>query len=151
MGLWEPGLEAKEGRTAMTKSNILKKAASRDDGVQIIRSDKGQPLYAVMPWRDYQRLTAVDSETAKLIAAGLSARRDEAYPEEIARRLARGDVPLKVIREWRGLTQAELSERCGVDAQYISQIERGTRNAGRKVVAMLAETLKVSRDILMNL
>jgi DNA-binding XRE family transcriptional regulator len=135
----------------MKKSNALKKAASRDGDVQIIRNDKGLPLYAVMPWRDYQRLTAADGETAGLIAAGLAARGDESYPEEIARRLARGEVPLKVIREWRGLTQAELSDTSGVDAQYISQIERGSRNAGRKVAGILAKFLKVSREILMDL
>lgn len=135
----------------MTKPNILKKAASHDDRVQIIHSDKGEPVYAVMSWADYQRLTAVDSETADLIAAGMAARKDETFPEDIARRLAKGDVPLKVMREWRGLTQAQLAAKSGVAGQYISQIERGIRQTGRKVGGRLAAALNVSLDILMDI
>ncbi|HET7084686.1 MAG TPA: helix-turn-helix transcriptional regulator [Rhizomicrobium sp.] len=136
----------------MTKADTLKsKAARRDDDVQIIRSDSGAPLYAVMAWADYQRLTAVDGETAALIAAGMDARDDEVYPEEVARRLLAGEPPLKVIREWRGLTQEDLADRSHVATQYISQIERGVRNVGRNVGAKLADILNVSREMLMDL
>lgn len=32
---------------------------------------------------------------------------------------------LKVIRVWRGLTQVELAEKCGIPANYISNMETG--------------------------
>ena len=134
----------------MTKLIQKSKAARRDDDVQIIRGHNGAPLYAVLAWSDYQRLTAVDGETAALIAAGVEGRNDETYPEEVARRLLSGEPALKVIREWRGLTQEELADQSHVATQYISQIERGVRNAGRNVGAKLAEVLNVSRDILMD-
>ena len=44
-------------------------------------------------------------------------------------------------REARALTQEKLAERAGLDATYISGIERGLRNPGIKNVAKLAKAL----------
>jgi len=44
-------------------------------------------------------------------------------------------------REARELTQEKLAERAGLDAAYISGIERGLRNPGIKNVAKLAKAL----------
>ena len=44
-------------------------------------------------------------------------------------------------REARELTQEKLAEKSGLDATYISDIERGLRNAGIKNVAKLAKAL----------
>jgi transcriptional regulator with XRE-family HTH domain len=44
-------------------------------------------------------------------------------------------------REARELTQEKLAERAGLDATYISGIERGLRNPGIKNVAKLAKAL----------
>ncbi|MDE3065939.1 MAG: helix-turn-helix transcriptional regulator [Verrucomicrobiota bacterium] len=44
-------------------------------------------------------------------------------------------------REARELTQEKLAERAGLDATYISGIERGLRNPGIKNVARLAKAL----------
>ena len=47
-------------------------------------------------------------------------------------------------REARALTQEKLAERAGLDATYISGIERGLRNPGIKNVARLAKALRLS-------
>ena len=47
-------------------------------------------------------------------------------------------------REARELTQENLAERAGLDATYISGIERGLRNPGIKNVAKLAKALGLS-------
>lgn len=44
-------------------------------------------------------------------------------------------------REARELTQEKLAEKSGLDPTYISDIERGLRNAGIKNVAKLAKAL----------
>jgi len=44
-------------------------------------------------------------------------------------------------REARQFTQEKLAERAGLDATYISGIERGLRNPGIKNVAKLAKAL----------
>lgn len=121
--------------------------------VQILRDRGGDPAFAVVPWADYQRLIAGDDEDAALIAAADAARNDESFPDAVARRLLNGEAPLKVIREWRGMTQEALSKKTDVPAQYLSQLERraGGRNVGRKTAAKLAPVLKVSVEALMDL
>jgi DNA-binding XRE family transcriptional regulator len=120
------------------------------DKVQIIRDAKGEAAFAVVPWNEYERLRTGDSEDAQLIKLGSAARNEESFPASVAKRLVAGEMPLKVIREWRGLTQSELGRKSGVAAQYISQMERGARNMGRKVAAKLARTLRVSAEALLD-
>jgi DNA-binding XRE family transcriptional regulator len=116
--------------------------------VQIIRDAKGEAAFAVVPWSEYERLRG--GEDAQLVAIGNAARGDESFPAAVAKRLVTGEAPLKVFREWRGLTQDALHRKSGVATQYISQIERGSRNVGRKVAAKLAKVLHVSADALMD-
>jgi DNA-binding XRE family transcriptional regulator len=118
--------------------------------VQIIRDDKGQPLVAVLRWDEYERLRAAGNEDARLVQLATPHRGEEAFPAAVAKRLAAGEPPLKVLREWRGLTQQQLSTASNVANQYISQLERGVRNVGRAVAKKLAAPLGVSVEILLD-
>ncbi|HEU0095555.1 MAG TPA: helix-turn-helix transcriptional regulator [Rhizomicrobium sp.] len=120
--------------------------------VQIIHDNKGRPAFAVVPWNEFERLKAGASEDEHLIATANAARGEESYPADIARRLVAGEPPVKVFREWRGMTQQQLSTKSGVAIQYISQLERraGGRNVGRKVAAKLAPALKVSVEAILE-
>jgi DNA-binding XRE family transcriptional regulator len=122
----------------------------RSEKVQIITDNKGSPVFAVVPWNEYERLRAGGGENAVLIAAGNAARGEEAFPAAIAKRLAKGEPPVKVFREWRGLTQQDLSNKSDVANQYISQLERGVRNMGRAVAKKLAPALGVSMEALLD-
>lgn len=126
------------------------KAMLKMKDVQIIRDDKGAEAFAVVPWPDYQKLLARDDD-ADLIALGEAHRGEETFPADVARRLVAGEAPLKVIREWRGMSQGKLHDLADVPANYISQIERGERNCGRKVAARLAAALDVPADVLMDI
>ena len=42
--------------------------------------------------------------------------------------LQRIGIAIRLLRKGKGLTQLELSERCGVDRKFISSIECGTSN-----------------------
>ena len=122
--------------------------------LQIILDVNKKPAFAVIPWGTYKKLQSGGSdETAMLIAAGEAARNDETFPEEIARRLVAGEAPLKIIREWRRLTQDALAKKSGVSKQYISQIERRLdgRTLGRNAARKLVPVLGVSIDVLMEL
>ena len=55
--------------------------------------------------------------------------------------LAKLGLNIRKRREARALTQEKLAERAGLDATYISGIERGLRNPGIKNVAKLAKAL----------
>ena len=120
------------------------------DKVQIIKNEKGEAAYAVMPWDEYERLRSATDEDARLVSLGNAARNDEAFPADVAQRLVSGEPALKVMREWRGLTQNALGRKSGVAMQYISQIERGSRNIGKKVAARLAKARDVSAEVLLD-
>lgn len=120
------------------------------DKIQIIRNAKGEATFAVVPWDEYERLRDAAEEDAQLIKLGSAARGDEAFPSDVAKRLVAGEPVLKVIREWRGMTQSAVSRKSGVATQYISQIERGARNMGKKVAAKLAKALSVSPAVLLD-
>ena len=126
------------------------KEALTMEKVQIIRNAEGEAAFAVVPWAEYQRLRTAGDEDAMLIAAGNAARGDEAFPAEVAKRLVAGQPPLKVFREWRALTQADLGDKAGVPSQYISQIERGARGMGKATARKLAPVLGVSIAALLD-
>ncbi|MGE0410078.1 MAG: helix-turn-helix transcriptional regulator [Amphiplicatus sp.] len=72
---------------------------------------------------------------------------DEAYfPLEVVKRLIDGENKIKVYREYRGLTQAALADAAGTSDQYISQIERGEREPGKKLLARLVAALRVDEE-----
>jgi transcriptional regulator with XRE-family HTH domain len=50
---------------------------------------------------------------------------------------------LKVMRERKALTQAELAERTGLDRTHLSKLETGVYGAHPKTVRKLARVLKV--------
>lgn len=71
------------------------------------------------------------------------ARDEEALPLAVVKRLAAGEHPVKVFREHRRLTQAELAEAAGTTPAYLSQIETGKRGGSKKLLRSLAEALEV--------
>ena len=54
------------------------------------------------------------------------------------------------IRKQQGLTQEQLSERCGLSQQYISGLERGRRNPTVVTVFEIASALGVSHIALLE-
>ena len=57
---------------------------------------------------------------------------------------------LKDIRNNQNISQEELSFRCGLSKNYISDVERGTRNISLKAISKLADGLKVEVKELFN-
>lgn len=60
----------------------------------------------------------------------------------------------KIIKDYRkknGLTQFQLAERIGVSEFYISALETGARNPGRKALIKLATEMKLPVDSLLNI
>ncbi len=88
-------------------------------------------------------LAADAAENAADVAAFRAAADEEVLPHAVVKRLVAGEHPLKVFREYRGLTQAELAEKAGTKPAYLSQVETGKRAGGRKLLARLARALEV--------
>ena len=58
----------------------------------------------------------------------------------------RGESPIKVFREYRGLTQAKLAEVADTSSAYLSQLETGRRDGSLKLMRRLADALRVELD-----
>lgn len=117
------------------------------DSVQIIRDGAGQPAFAVLPMAEYERLLeAADEAIGGRVLDAYRVARPETFPDAVAERLVGGESPVRVFREYRGLTQRQLGERSGVNQAYVSQIEAGSRAGTVEVLKRLAETLGVELD-----
>jgi len=118
---------------------------------QIIHKD-GKAEFAVVPIEEYNRLLSMAEDFDDLVAydkaiAELESGEDEAIPAEIVARLVAGDEhPLKVWREFRGMTQAGLADQAGVSQGQVALIEGGKRQGTVDVLKGLARVLNVELD-----
>ena len=116
---------------------------------QVILDNTGQPAFAVIPWRDYERLTREDAEAILSDEEHYdraTASNDESFPIEVVDQLLAGQNPISVYRNYRGLTQNALAAAAGINAVYLSQIETGKRTGSAKTLAALAKVLQVTVD-----
>jgi DNA-binding XRE family transcriptional regulator len=100
--------------------------------VQFIKTTGGEEL-AILPRSEYERLAARMSEdegTARIVRrtrAALAAGHDVLLPKTVVDRLASGRNPIRVLREWRNMTQAEVAGAVGITQGYLSELEAGKR------------------------
>ena len=111
---------------------------------------QGKP-HVLIPLEFYEKLRD-DAEMLADIRAFDAAkeRNEESFPQDIVYRMTLGgDHPLKVLREYRGLTQEELADAAGgISRVYISDIERGKKSGSAKVLQALANVLQVDMEML---
>lgn len=112
--------------------------------VQIIKKD-GQPEWAVIPYADYQRLLEAAEDQEDIRAIEQHNPDEEGVPHEVVKRLF-NENPVRVWREYRGLSLAELAQFCNVSAPAISQIENGHRRPSVRLLQALAAALDVDMD-----
>ena len=62
--------------------------------------------------------------------------------------LTTGEV-IRMLRELKGWTQEELSERCGINAKNISMLENNRIDIGKKRAVQLAKAFGVHPAIIM--
>ena len=104
-----------------------------------------------IPVEEYQRLLAIaegmyDVFAYDRVMEALSSGEDELLPAELTRRLIAGEVPVRIWREHRGLTQAALAERSGVNRVQITNIESGAKTGSVETLKKLADALGVALD-----
>ena len=118
--------------------------------VQIIKQGD-QPEWAVVPYETYLQLVEQadmlqDIQDYDSEKAALERGEDELIPGEIVDAILDGENPIKVWREYRGLSQQQLAEQAGISVPYLSQLETNKRKGSLDVLSALAKTLKVSLD-----
>jgi DNA-binding XRE family transcriptional regulator len=118
--------------------------------VQIIERN-GKPEWAVIPYKEYLRLVAEAEmlqdvrdydDTLEAIEKG----EEETIPAEIVYAILDGENPIRVWREYRGLTQQQLAETAGISKPYLSQLESGKRTGTTEVLSAVANALHLTLD-----
>ncbi len=70
----------------------------------------------------------------------------EIVPSEIVYALLDGENPIKVWREYRGLTRQQLAQQVGISVPYLSQLETGKRRGALHVLTAISHALNISLD-----
>jgi len=117
-----------------------------------LRDGEGLPIAVTMSFEEFRNLAPEIAEEylSDEELADVAARDDDGsrYPYELMQRVLTGDHPVKVFREWRGMTQGELAQKVGVAGNYISMIERGVNPPSRKLQLALSQALDVDYGML---
>ena len=120
-------------------------------GVQILEI-AGRKM-AVLPVEDYDRLVEIAEDREDIAAAADAERRRKAgmeyLPASMVNRILDGENPLRVWREYRGMTIAELAEKSGYGYSMISKVETGMRQGTVALWNAVATALKVLPEDIM--
>jgi DNA-binding XRE family transcriptional regulator len=112
--------------------------------IQIIENN-GVPEYAIVPFSEWEaimnRIEEIeDIRDARTISAAIASG-EETYPHEFVKRLSSNESPLKVWREYRKFTLANLAKACGVSIPALSQIENSKRTPSVDLLVKLSKAL----------
>lgn len=96
---------------------------------------QGKP-YVLVPLHDYRGMVSGD--------AG-----NDSLPDDILDALtAREESPVKIMRNYREMTQVELAREAGISRPYLTEIENGKKDGSIRAMKALAEALGVSVGVL---
>lgn len=113
---------------------------------------------AILPRKEYEKLAAKaaeadeDAGTARLVGrarAGVAAG-GSLLPKHVVERLAKGENAVRVLREWRDVTQLYLSFKTNLSQGYISDVETGRRTGTAAALRRIGVVLKVPLDLLVS-
>jgi DNA-binding transcriptional regulator YiaG len=122
--------------------------------VQFIKTETGEEL-AVLPKAEYDRLVeranSEDIGTARVVRKAkqaIAAGQEVVLPKAVVDRLAAGESPIRVLREWKDMTQMEMSFRTNISQGHLSDLENGRRTGTPEALRKIANVLKVPLDLL---
>jgi DNA-binding XRE family transcriptional regulator len=65
-------------------------------------------------------------------------------PADVLQKIAMGqDSPIKIIRKYRGMTQDDLANICGLSRPYLTEIETGRKEGSIRSLKTIAKALNV--------
>jgi len=104
-----------------------------------------------IPLDEYEalKLAAVDLEDLRTYDRAMAAidhGEEELVPGDVVARMLAGERPLRVWREYRGMTQAALAEASSVNRVQISNIEAGEKSGSIDTLKKLADALDITID-----
>ena len=116
--------------------------------LQTITTASGEEL-VVLSRREYDALMAQlgdeEAEDRMTLLMAAEARGEAALPAAVSEAVLGGDCLLKSLRQWRGLTQAELSRAAGLGQGFLSELEAGSKSGSPETIEKLALALDVPK------
>ena len=100
-----------------------------------------------LPRAEYDALVARNEELEDRLAA-LDADDGSRIPHDVALAIMRSGNPVAAFRNHLGITLRDLSERTGVTASYLSEIERGLKPGSAATLSRIADALGTTIDTL---
>jgi DNA-binding XRE family transcriptional regulator len=73
-------------------------------------------------------------------------RKEEAFEAEVADRVIGGESPIRVFREYRGLSQEELAKAADISRPYLTELKGGKKDGSVSVLKKIAAALKLELD-----
>lgn len=126
-----------------------RQATSRDD-YQRILDEKGEVQYVLVPATMFERLSRAQEDLedvrAAVTASTFGMARMEGVPADVAHRIAAGEHPVRVWREFRQLKGIELARKAAISPAYLSEIETAKKDGTFRIMAAIAKVLDVSLD-----
>ena len=107
--------------------------------------------FAIIPLAVYEKLIemiedAQDVADAKAIEERIARGEGEYMPASVVNAILDGESPVKVYREYRKKTQAELAAEAGLSVDMIKKIESGKSDGSLKSLKAIAKALKVDLE-----
>jgi DNA-binding XRE family transcriptional regulator len=119
-------------------NHIPKPLKADRQSVTLARKDWNAIIEALEDADD--RKSILDSRARR--AAG----EDDALPGAVVKRLIARENPVRVYREWRGLTATSLAKAAKVAQPYLSAIETGSKPGSATALKRIAAALKVDME-----
>ncbi len=118
--------------------------------VQFIENN-GRREYAILPIDEYERLVAAaemadDVLTYDHMKSKIRDGDHETIPSQVVNRLLDGENPIRVWREFRGLTQKQLAERIDITESELNKFESSIQEIRVQTMSRIASELNVIID-----
>jgi DNA-binding XRE family transcriptional regulator len=114
----------------------------------LILEHEGKPAHVVAHYEIWRDLLdqAEEAEAVRAYDRAKVQPDQEAVPIAVADALLAGQKPMRVWRDYRGMTQDQLAQAAGVRRAYITQLDSGRRRGSAAVLARIARALGVHID-----
>lgn len=122
--------------------------------VKILETN-GKPAFAVLPYDEYRALRELAEDAADAAALARFARRyakgeEQTVPTRVVDRILAGESPLRVWRDYRGMTATRLAAAVDITPAHVSKLESGKGEPSIALLRKLAKALDVDLELLVG-
>lgn len=122
--------------------------------VQVLEAD-GKPAFVILSYEEYAALIEKvedldDARALTQFVERVSDGSERTVPSSVLDRLLDGEPPIRVWRDHRGMTAAQLAARVGVTPAHISKLETRKGEPSLSLLRRLSSALDVETDLLLE-